>query len=367
MQFLLAILLINAFVLMLCTLLSLAGRFLRQSGQATMQINGQAQSVECGQKLIDSMAQNGIFLPAACGGKGTCGRCQVVVDNGGGNLTTLERLHLKPEEIAALARLACQVKVRENIEVRVANALLAAGLFKARLLNSQKVSADIKTLSFELEADKSLEFMPGQYLQVVYQQPWERVTRAYSISSSPEHRQGFSLDVQRIDGGLVSNFLHELQPGESIEVTGPFGDMALCAADLQRPLILVAGGVGLAPLRSMVAQLQKNGFAAPVMLFHGARSRENLYCEEEFRSLSRSYGNFHYFPALSQPLLEDGWEGARGMIHQVLERELQRQHSAANELKAFICGPTPMMLAVTKILVAAGLPSDRIFTDPFDF
>jgi Na+-transporting NADH:ubiquinone oxidoreductase subunit F len=367
MSYLLAILLINLFVLLLCSLLAIAGRLLQQSGRVLLKVNERESEVDCGQTLLASMAQQGTFLPAACGGKGTCGRCQVKIEMGGGHPTALERLQLTPAQIAALMRLACQVRVREDIRVMVAAELMTARAYRARLLRSEPAGPDIRLLSFALDADQRLEFLPGQYMQVVFNQPWERVLRAYSISSAPSLQNEFSLDVQRIDGGLVSTYLHELQPGSVIEVTGPFGEMTLQPQHHETTLVLVAGGVGLAPIRSMIAQLQQHGFKSPVLLFHGARSRENLYFESYFRDLARNFANFCYFPALSQPMLEDGWTGQKGMIHQILELQLQSMPISEPGAAAFICGPAPMMQAVTKVLVAKGLASDRIMTDPFDF
>jgi len=226
------------------------------------------------------------------------------------------------------------------------------------------VAEDIKTLEFSIEGDDELNFSPGQYVQVYYQMPWEKVMRAYSISSPASAKKTFSLDIQRVSGGIVSSYLHQLQPGDTIEVSGPFGDMFLHDDHIKSPIILVAGGVGLAPLRSMVEKLSKIGFPQPVWLFHGARSRKNLYCEEYFRELARQHAAFSYLPALSNPMLEEGWVGSRGMIHELLEKHEIEPVSAAT---AFVCGPGPMMQAVEKVLVAKGLPSDRILTDPFDF
>mgnify|MGYP001177791345 FL=1 len=365
MQILLVILLVNAFVLILCALVAVSGHLLRQTGEADMKINQQeARKVACGQTLLPALAETGIYLPAACGGKGTCGRCEVKVASGGSSVTTMETILLAPERLQALARLACQVKVRQNIEVEVPAGLLAAKLFCARLTAARMVAEDIKTLEFSIEGDDELNFSPGQYVQVYYQMPWEKVMRAYSISSPASAKKTFSLDIQRVSGGIVSSYLHQLQPGDTTEVSGPFGDMFLHDDHIKSPIILVAGGVGLAPLRSMVEKLSKIGFPQPVWLFHGARSRKNLYCEEYFRELARQHAAFSYLPALSNPMLEEGWVGSRGMIHELLEKHEIEPVSAAT---AFVCGPGPMMQAVEKVLVAKGLPSDRILTDPFDF
>lgn len=363
MQILLAVLVINVFILLLCGLVSLSSRLFSLSGQAELKVNDKTpEPVERGQSLFSALGEKGVFLPAACGGKGTCGRCQVQILKGGGPITPLERVNLQEDEIKNLVRLACQVKIRENSDVVVAEELLGAAGYVVELAASETVAENIKTLSFRLADGESLSFKPGQYMQVFYQLPWEKVVRAYSVSSDPAVTGSFSLDVQRVEGGLVSNMLHQLQPGSKIEVCGPFGEMYLRPEDMSRPVILVAGGVGLAPLRAIVEKLRNEGFIQPVTLFHGARSRKNLYCEEYFKGLAHESENFRYFPALSNPMIEEGWTQARGMVHEVIEKTEIPPASSA-----FICGPAPMMQAVTKVLVAKGIASDRIFTDPFDF
>ncbi len=364
MQTLLVLFLVNVFVLLLCALVAISGQLLRQTGEVKLLINkNDERKASCGQSLLSALAEADIFLPAACGGKGTCGRCEVKVVAGGSAVTPLETLLLSPQQLQAMARLACQVKLRQNIEVELPQKMLSAKLFRARLKSAIMVAEDIKTLQFTIDDDE-LNFKPGQYIQVFYLMTWERILRAYSLSSPASSKKEFSLDVQRISGGLVSNYLYQLQPGSEIEVSGPFGDMLLCDEHLETPVILVAGGVGLAPLRSILEKLRELSFPQPVWLFHGVRSRKNLYCEEYFRELARNHSAFQYLPALSNPMLEEGWVGSRGMIHELLERQ---QLARPAESVAFVCGPSPMMQAVTKVLVAKGLASDRILTDPFDF
>lgn len=364
MQALLVILLVNAFVLLLCALVAVSGQLLRQTGEVKLLINkNDERKAGCGQSLLPALAGAGIFLPAACGGKGTCGRCEVKVLTGGSAVTPMETILLPPQQLQAMARLACQVKLRQDIEIELPQKMLSAKLFRARLEDAAMVAEDIKTLNFVIDDDE-LNFKPGQYVQVFYQMTWERILRAYSLSSTVSAKKKFSLDIQRVSGGLVSNYLYQLQPGAEIDVSGPFGDMFLSDEYLENPVILIAGGVGLAPLRSILEKLRELDFPQPVWLFHGARSRKNLYCEEYFRELARNQSAFQYLPALSNPMLEEGWLGSHGMIHELLEQQHLAQPA---ESVAFVCGPGPMMQAVTKVLVAKGLASDRILTDPFDF
>ncbi len=365
MQILIAIITVNVFVVVLCALIELGGRIFRASGTSKIQVNGNVpQETDCGQNLLTALSAQGIFLSAACGGRGTCGRCKVKVEKGGGPLMPLERINLQQTDLSSLLRLACQVKIRQDLCLQIDEGILSTRSFKAVLEHSQVVAHEIKTLHFKLvEANESLSFVAGQYLQVFYQLPWEKVVRAYSISSSPDDSSGFSLDVQRVDGGLMSCYLHSLSVGDMVEVCGPFGEMKLAETDADTPLVFVAGGVGLAPLRSMVSALKKTGFNERVLLFHGARSRVNLYCEEHFRQIAARHANFSYFPVLSNPMIEEGWTGKKGLVHEIVAEE----PFAGGRAKAFLCGPEKMIVAVTKVLVAKGLAPDKIITDPFDF
>jgi Na+-transporting NADH:ubiquinone oxidoreductase subunit F len=320
-------------------------------------------AIERGDTLNNALAGAEVFLPAACGGKGTCGRCRIKVIEGAGKPVVLEKLVLDKDEIAGGIRLACQIKVRQNLRLEIPEKLLAVKSHAVELIAAEMASENIRIMTFRLPAGKKLEFCPGQYVQVFYRLPWENIIRAYSLSSDADVGDSFSLDVQRVEGGLVSSYLHQLQIGQYIEICGPFGEMMLRPEDQQCPVILVAGGVGLAPLRSILARLEKAGFQQQTFLFHGARNRKNLYGEEHFRRLDNDHAGFLYVPALSEPLIEEGWIGQHGMIHEVMHRELKDCSNAS----AFVCGPAPMMSAVTKVLVAKGIPSDRIFTDPFDF
>lgn len=364
MHILLTVVVINIFVLLLCGLISLSNRFFNPVGKVDLRVNDRpGTEIDCGQSLFSALAQTNIYLPAACGGKGSCGRCLVKATSGAGPLMPLESINLTPQQIAAAMRLACQIKVRGPIELVVADDLLGAQGFVAELCHSETVSEDIKTLVFKLEPGVTLQFKPGQYLQVFYQLPWEKAIRAYSLASDPAVPTEFALDVQQVEGGLMSNYLHQLQIGQKIEVCGPFGEMFLQPEDSDKAIVLVAGGVGLAPMRSLIAALRVYGFVKSVTLFHGVRSRKNLYGEAFFSALAEQFPHFNYVPALSNPMIEEGWVGERGMIHEAIARQLLPGLAE----KAFVCGPTPMMQAVTKVLVAKGLPSDRIMTDPFDF
>ncbi|GAB4283686.1 MAG: NADH:ubiquinone reductase (Na(+)-transporting) subunit F [Candidatus Rifleibacteriota bacterium] len=365
MQFLTAFLMVNGFILVLCSLIVLSSRLLKQGGTAKLWINEREPvEVECGSSLFDALTETDIYLPAACGGKGTCGRCLVRCLQGGGPVTPMERLNLEKRFLEEGYRLACQVKVRTDIQIELPAEMLSARKFTAILRSAEFCGEGIRILNFELENNETLEFKPGQYVQVYLDLPHERVVRAYSISSPSFRKNGFSLDVQFVAGGIMSGYLHELEPEQRVEISGPYGDMAFTDSSNAEFLILVAGGVGLAPIRSILYGLLALEEKPQVYLFVGARHRANLYLEAELNKLAEENKDWlRYYPALSGDLIEEGWTGYKGFIHEIVKEKLP----SIKRAKAFICGPAAMMNAVTEVLVEKGLAREDIKADPFDF
>ncbi|MFZ5950546.1 MAG: FAD-binding oxidoreductase [Candidatus Rifleibacteriota bacterium] len=365
MQALLMFLVVNGFILVLCSLIAISSYFLKQSGRVRLFINeNESGEADCGMTLFEALAEKNVFLPAACGGKGTCGRCLVKCPQGGGPLTPMERILLDEVSLVGGFRLACQIKVREDLKVELPPELLIAKKFTVRLEKADYVGEGIRVLQFSILNNQLLEFKSGQYVQVYRQLPHERIVRAYSISSDAEMKTGFSLDVQLVSGGLMSTWLHQIEPGTELEISGPYGEMALEDEGHSSPVILVAGGVGMAPMRSIIAQLSRRPSPPPVWLFWGTRHRAHLYAESELEKLKQQKSDwFRFFPALSGDLIEEGWTGDRGFIHSTIQRHLPEMPDA----QAFICGPGPMMKAVTQVLEEKGLKTNRIKADPFDF
>lgn len=375
MNVLLTIVVVCCFVVFLCWLIVFAGKFFEQSGVVELSINNSKKySLKRGERLLSALAECGIYLPAACGGKGNCGRCKVRILSGAGPVTSLEKVVLNGDELADNQRLACQVKLRENMELIVDENLLTAKSFKARLIETKNVAYKIKTLRFKLEDNEKLSFKAGQYVQVSLELPWERVTRAYSISSSPSLEDEFTLDVQLVDGGIMSSKLHRSKIGEVLDFTGPYGDMA-ADGDIANNVILVAGGVGLAPMRSLVSFFIEKGCKNKIFLFYGVKSRKNLYCEDYYRTLEKQNGNFRYIPVLSEPLLEDGWTGRTGLVTEILEKELANNNDLADctgengrmSVEAYLCGPSAMLDAASFVLKEKGVSDEKIHCDPFSF
>lgn len=361
-----AIIAVNCFVFLLCALIEITSRLLRQQGQAELKINDlKATKIDRGTTLYEALANNQVFLPAACGGKGTCTHCAVVVTNGAMSANALERTCLSPEELESGLRLSCQQKILDDIAVVIDQDLMKAIMFSARLTAVRSVSSTVRMLEFVADETDAPDFIPGQYVQVFYNLPYERAMRAYSISSLAK-RSGnlyFTLDVQLVEGGLMSNILHALSPGEELGFCGPYGHMCLVQQHFNAHILLIAGGVGLAPMRYIIQSLVDSAHAGKVRLYHGARSRDGLYADADLKKMAFSNAWFKYIPVLSAPLIEDGWILKPAMIHEAL---MEDEHISPDSF-AFICGPAPMVAAVQKVLVDKGISSDRILTDPFDF
>lgn len=315
-----------------------------------------------------ALATGGIYLPAACGGKVTCGRCKVQLLKGGDSVTSLEKLILTQKEIESGCRLACQAKVRQDLEMSVPLEVLKANSFKAKLVESKNIAHKTKNLRFAIEDGKELSFKSGQYMQILLKGNWEQVIRAYSLSSSPSCNNGFTLDVQLVEGGVMSEYLHSIPLETTLEFIGPFGDMCLPDETAGKDILLVAGGVGLAPMRSILADLFENSHKGRIVLFHGAMSRKNLAFEEDYRALQKKKESFIYVPTLSKPALEDGWAGNIGLVSESLDIWLEKNNFLKLEsTEAYICGNSAMMEATKSVLMKKGFVEARIHCDPFNF
>ena len=354
---------VNSFIFLLCGLITVTSYFFKQAGEVELEINRDKKvDIERGQTLFDALTHNDIYLPAACGGKGTCGRCLLKCIKGAGPVTPMERILLSSEQLKNSYRLACQVKVREKLQVELPQELLAAQKYQIRLDSAEFTGEGIKTLKFKILNDASLDFKAGQYVQLYRQLPHEQIVRAYSISSDCRFKNSFSLDIQYVAGGIMSTWLHRIEPGKVLEASGPYGDMYYEPS--MEPVILVAGGVGLAPMKSILYRIMSAQEKPETWVFWGARHRVNLYAENELRLIAEKNKDwFHFYPALSGDLIEEGWLGNRGFVHETLEQNLPD----LPEGRAFLCGPAPMMDAVTRVLLQKGLAEEKIKSDPFDF
>jgi Na+-transporting NADH:ubiquinone oxidoreductase subunit F len=353
------------------------------------------------QRLLGVLIDAGVGVPAACGGSGTCGLCRVTVTGGGGEASPTELGRLSAAELRAGVRLACQVRLREDLSVQVPDAMLEVQRFACRVRSNRSLSPFIIELVLEPPAGAHFESRAGQFIQITapayvlsfrdielapeHAAIWEQLgvreltaraeqptERAYSLANRPSDAGSLVLDVRlalpppgsAAPPGVVSSYLFGLRPGASVEVSGPYGDFGV--QDGERELVFIGGGAGMAPLRALIFdQLERAHSSRKLTFWYGARSRNELFYVEELDALARAHPNFAWTPALSEPLPTDAWQGPVGFIHEVVRDRYLAHHPAPGECEYYLCGPPLMTQAVYAMLAALGVDRGRIFNDDF--
>lgn len=323
-------------------------------------INGQKQiPVSSDDTLLNILSQNQIFIPSACGGKATCGFCKCTVTEGGGDIKPTERPFIKPEDAEKGVRLSCQVKVKDNMAIQIPDSMLTAKEYQTVIDEVKPLTYDIKLIRFKLLKPNRMDFKPGQYAQLKV--PGIDVIRAYSIASDPAVTDSIEMIVRYVPNGQATTYVFQaLQKGDKVTITGPYGSFYL-QEDSTRDIVCIAGGSGKAPIRSILARLKAMGMPRKVRYFFGAKAVRDLYYTEEMRQLEKEYPNFEYIPALSDPLNEDKWEGATGLITDVLDR----MTGDLKEAEAYLCGSPGMIDACIKVLNKHEIQSKNVYYDKF--
>lgn len=354
------ILIMNGILVAIAVLLLIAEKFLVTFGTCRITINKEKiLTVDGGDPLLSYFVQNKIYIPSACGGKATCGYCKVEVLSGGGKLLPTEEVFIPRQDRQKGIRLACQVKVKKDIEVLVPPELLEAREIPATVKEIRDLAPGIKHVFLKLEGASGIKFKAGQYVQ--FKIPETDEFRAYSVASSPSQRDTVELTVRLVGGGLCSTYIHEiLDVGDKIVLTGPFGDFYL-REDSDRKIVCIAGGCGMAPIRSLLLCLKEKGMPREIDYFFGARTRSDLFFTDELFDLARNFSRFRYIPALSEPKPQDNWTGETGLITQVVERMVP----ADPHTEAYLCGPPPMIDAAIKVLSKKGISEAHIYYDKF--
>lgn len=354
------ILIMNSILVTLAILLVIAERLLVTYGECKITINKEKiLTVQGGESLLNYFAQQKIFIPSACGGKATCGYCKVEVLSGAGHLLPTEEVFIPRKDRLRGVRLACQVKVKNDVEVLISPDLLEAQEFKVTAVKIIDLTQDIKHVILRLDEPNSIKFKSGQYMQ--FKIPQTDEFRAYSVASAPSQSNMVELIVRLVPSGLCSTYIHEvLDINDQINLTGPFGDFYL-REDSERNITCIGGGCGMAPIRSILLHLAQQNMPRKVMYFFGARSKKDLFFTEELFELERRFPNFKYIPALSEPKPQDNWEGETGLITQAVERIMPEDGST----EAYLCGPPPMIDASIKVLTKKGVSEIHIYYDKF--
>jgi Na+-transporting NADH:ubiquinone oxidoreductase subunit F len=354
-----ALLFMNGFAVVISALIIFMDRVVSNYGECRIVINGDKEfHAQGGRPLLRLLLENSYFIPSACGGKGTCGYCKLKVDEGGGAASPTEMLILSRREGREGFRLACQLKVKNDLHISIPPEYLEIREYAGEITTSELVTSDIIRLRIKLLDSEPLAYKAGQYIQIRIDHAGGTDFRAYSMASNPAEGAEIEINVKRIPDGIGSGFLHARSVGDHIELSGPYGDFFL-RTDSARTVVCVAGGVGLAPLKSIVLYWRQHQKHRSLELYYGARTLVDLYDHDFFVQIAAEEPDFHYFPALSDP--DDAWRGETGFIHTVLGDKRDPEDDA----EAYLCGPPIMIEAVTDVLKDRGVPEERIWYDKF--
>ncbi len=351
--------------LLLAILLVFAERRILNYGPCTLDINDGKKSltVTGGSSLLSSLAENDIFIPSACGGRGSCAYCKVQVLDGGGMVGPVEEPYLTPEDIKANVRLSCQVKVRRDITLAIPDELFLAKRFQGKLVHKRKLTYDMVELRIALNNPESIEFAAGQYIQLESQEYAGRdaVMRAYSISSIPSDNRHVEVIIRKVPEGICTTWVFDhLQEGQDVYLSGPFGDFKL--SDSKAPAVFLAGGSGMAPIWSILRDMRERGDDREAIYFFSGRNQDDLFFTEELFALEKELPNFSYVPCLTREDPDSDWKGERGRIPAVLPKYIPD----TTAYEAYLCGSSNLIDACVDAMKQRGLQEPNIFYDKFE-
>lgn len=403
-EILFSIIVFSSILLLLAALILWVRAKLVPQGDATIRVNNELDiKTPVGDKLMGALASGDVFVPSACGGSGTCGQCRVKVLDGGGALLPTEATLISKREAAAGARLACQVTVSRDLSIIVPEDVFGVKKWRCRVRSNDNVATFIKELVLELPEGETLDFKAGGYIQIEcephelvyssfdidekYLDEWkkfklldirsvvtEKTIRAYSMANYPEENTIVMLNVRiatpppgagdKVPTGIMSSYIFNLKPGDIVTISGPYGEFL--AKDTDAEMVFIGGGAGMAPMRSHILdQLKRLHSNRKISYWYGARSLREAFYVEEFNELEKTYPNFSWHLALSDPLPEDNWDGMTGFIHKVMYDNYLNDHPAPEDCEYYLCGPPMMVAAVKRLLFDLGVEEENVLLDDF--
>lgn len=401
----LGVIMFTLIVLVLVLIILFAKSKLVPEGTVKININDdEDKSIEAnmGGKLLNVLADQGIYLPSACGGGGTCGECKCVVADGGGDVLATEKAKLTRGQVKENYRLTCQVPVKNDMKLEIPAEVFEIKKWEATVTSNENVATFIKEFKLKLPEGENVDFRAGGYIQIEapkhvvnykdfeieedYRGDWDKfdmwrfvskvdepVIRAYSMANYPEEKGMVMLNVRiaspppnlpNVPPGQMSSFIFSLKPGDKVTISGPYGEFF--ARETENEMVFVGGGAGMAPMRSHIFdQLKRLNSKRKMTFWYGARSLRESFYNDEFDALQAENENFKWHLALSDPLPEDNWTGYSGFIHQVLHDEYLKDHPAPEDCEYYLCGPPMMNNAVINMLLDLGVERENIMLDDF--
>jgi len=414
-------------IMLLVSLLLFAKAKLSPSGAVTITINNdQKLEVEGGSTLLNVLSNNGVFLPSACGGGGTCVQCVCQVHEGGGSILPTEEPHFSRKEISNNFRLGCQVKVKEDMSIEIPEEVFGVKKWECEVVSNYNVASFIKEFVVRLPEGETLDFEAGGYIQIdvpetevdfkniditahpdhhdepmKFQEEWDKfklwglkmvneepVVRAYSMANHPAEGNIVMLNIRvatppwdrvrndymQVNPGVCSSYVFDQKPGDKVMISGPYGEFFI--KETEAEMLYIGGGAGMAPMRSHLFHLfhtVKTG--RKVTFYYGGRSKRELFYLEDFRSIEREFPNFKFHVVLSEPLEEDNWneknhiddegDGFLGFVHNAVIDHHLKGHEAPEDMEVYFCGPPLMNQAVIKMVDDWGIPEENVSFDDF--
>ena len=407
-----------AVIIILVIILLIAKRYLVASGNVKIRLNGEKDvEVSAGGSLLNAMATSGIFLPSACGGKGSCGQCRCQVDEGGGEILPTETVHFSRKQMKDNWRLGCQVKVKGDMAIRVPESVLGVKEWECTVISNKNVATFIKEFIVALPEGEHMDFIPGSYAQIKipaytmdydkdidksligeeYLPAWEKfglfglkctntepTIRAYSMANYPAEGDRIMLTVriatppfkpkeqgpgfQDVMPGIASSYIFTLKPGDKVIMSGPYGDFHPIFDSAE--MMWVGGGAGMAPLRAQIMHMTHTLRTTnrKMSYFYGARALNEVFYLEDFLALEKEFPNFSFHLALDRPDPAADAAGVKytpGFVHNVIYETYLKDHEAPEDIEYYMCGPGPMSKAVENMLDSLGVPKENLMYDNF--
>ncbi|EMQ4314323.1 NADH:ubiquinone reductase (Na(+)-transporting) subunit F [Yersinia enterocolitica] len=405
MEIILGVVMFTLIVLALTVMILFAKSKLVNTGDITIDINEDADksfTAPAGDKLLNMLSSHGIFVSSACGGGGSCGQCRVTIKEGGGDILPTELSHISKREAKEGCRLACQVSVKQNLKIELPEEIFGVKKWECEVISNDNKATFIKELKLKIPDGEVVLFRAGGFIQIEaephrvkyadfdvpeeYRGDWDKfnlfrfesvvtepTVRAYSMANYPEEHGIIMLNVRiatpppsvpDAPPGIMSSYIWSLKPGDKVMISGPFGEFF--AKDTDAEMIFIGGGAGMAPMRSHIFdQLKRLHSKRKISFWYGARSRREMFYEEDFDQLQAENDNFRWHVALSDPQPEDNWTGYTGFIHNVLLENYLKNHPAPEDCEFYMCGPPMMNAAVIKMLKDLGVEDENIMLDDF--
>jgi Na+-transporting NADH:ubiquinone oxidoreductase subunit F len=405
MEIFLGVAMFTIIVLALVVIILAAKAKLVSTGDIEISINDEADKTvitEAGGKLLGALANAGIFISSACGGGGTCGQCRVKVKSGGGDILPTELDHINKLQAREGERLACQVSVKENMNIELPEEIFGVKKWECSVISNDNQATFIKELKLQIPDGESVPFKAGGYIQIEapahhvkysdfdieeqYRGDWEHfgffkleskvddeTIRAYSMANYPDEAGIIMLNVRiatppprdlSLPCGKMSSYIFSLKEGDKVTISGPFGEFF--AKETENEMVFIGGGAGMAPMRSHIFdQFRRLKTNRKVSFWYGARSKREMFYVEDFDSIAAENDNFEWHVALSDPQPEDNWDGYTGFIHNVLYENYLRDHDAPEDCEYYMCGPPVMNAAVIAMLKDLGVEDENILLDDF--